>query len=52
MIKQQNQHKEALPNGVIINNIKLYNGEALEVMDTLIANKIKVDAIICDPPFG
>lgn len=31
---------------------KLYNGECLEVMDKLIEEGIKVDAIICDPPYG
>jgi DNA modification methylase len=30
----------------------LYNGEALEVMDKLIAEGITVDAIITDPPYG
>jgi DNA modification methylase len=30
----------------------LYNGEALEVMDKLIAKGITVDAIITDPPYG
>lgn len=33
-------------------NIKLYNGDCLEVMDRLIAEGIKVDAIITDPPYG
>ena len=32
--------------------IQLYNGDCLEVMDKLIAEGIKVDAIICDPPYG
>lgn len=32
--------------------IKLYNGDCLEVMDQLIADGIKVDAIITDPPYG
>ena len=31
---------------------KLYNGDCLEVMDKLIEQDIKVDAIICDPPYG
>ena len=31
---------------------KLFNGDCLEVMDTLIKEGIKVDAIITDPPFG
>ncbi len=32
--------------------IDLYNGEALEIMDKLISKGIKVDAVICDPPYG
>lgn len=32
--------------------MKLYNGECLEVMDLLIGQGVKVDAIICDPPYG
>lgn len=32
--------------------IKLYNGDCLEVMDRLIENGVKVDAIITDPPYG
>ena len=32
--------------------MQLYNGDCLEVMDKLIADGIKVDAIITDPPFG
>jgi len=31
---------------------KLYNGDCLEVMDELIKEGVKVDAIICDPPYG
>ena len=31
---------------------KLYNGDCLEVMDRLIEEGVKVDAIICDPPYG
>jgi len=31
--------------------INLYNGDCLEVMDKLIEQGIKVDAIICDPPY-
>ena len=30
---------------------KIYNGDCLEVMDKLIEDNIKVDAIICDPPY-
>lgn len=32
--------------------IDLYNGDCLEVMDRLIEQGIKVDAIITDPPYG
>ena len=32
--------------------IDLYNGDCLEVMDKLIADGVKVDAIITDPPYG
>lgn len=31
---------------------KLYNGECLEIMDNLIKEGVKVDAIITDPPYG
>ena len=31
---------------------KLYNGDCLEVMDRLISERIKVDCIITDPPYG
>ena len=31
---------------------KLYNGDCLEVMDKLIEEGIKVDCILCDPPYG
>ena len=33
-------------------NINLYKGDCLEVMDKLIEQEIKVDAIITDPPYG
>ena len=33
-------------------NIKLYNGDCLEIMDKLIEQGIKIDAIITDPPYG
>ena len=33
-------------------NIKLYNGDCLEVMDKLIAKGVVVDSIITDPPYG
>lgn len=32
--------------------IDLYNGDCLEIMDRLIKQGIKVDAIITDPPYG
>lgn len=32
--------------------VLLYNGDCLEVMDRLIQDGIKVDAIITDPPYG
>ena len=32
--------------------INLYNGDCLEVMDKLIEQGVKVDAIITDPPYG
>jgi len=35
-----------------IGNCKLFNGDCLEVMDNLISQNVKVDAIICDPPYG
>lgn len=31
---------------------ELYKGDCLEVMDKLIEQGIKVDSIICDPPYG
>ena len=33
-------------------NIKLFNGDCLEVMDRLIGQGVKVDAIITDPPYN
>ena len=35
-----------------MSNIQLYNGDCLEVMDNLIQQGIKVDAIITDLPYG
>lgn len=32
-------------------SIRLYNGDCLEVMDMLIAEGVKVDAIITDEPY-
>lgn len=52
-MNKENQHKEALPYGVVSSDgINLYNGECLEVMDYLISQNITVDAIITDPPYG
>lgn len=31
---------------------KLYNGDCLTVMDKLIEQGVKVDAVITDPPYG
>ena len=31
---------------------KLYNGDCLDIMDTLIKEGIRVDSIITDPPYG
>lgn len=33
-------------------NYEIYNGDCLEVMDKLIEQGVKVDAIITDPPYG
>lgn len=33
-------------------NIKLYNEDCLKIMDQLIEEGVKVDAVICDPPYG
>jgi site-specific DNA-methyltransferase (adenine-specific) len=35
-----------------MNKIELYQGDCLEIMDKLIEEGIKVDAIITDPPYG
>lgn len=37
---------------ILTENYKLYLGDCLEVMDKLIEQGIKVDAIITDPPYG
>ena len=39
-------------NHIKINDIDLYRGDALEVMDYLIKMGVKVSAVITDPPFG
>ena len=31
---------------------KIYKGDCLEVMDKLIEQGVKVDCVICDPPYG
>ena len=33
-------------------NIKLYKGDCLEIMDKLIESGVKVDCILTDPPYG
>lgn len=33
-------------------DIRLFQGDCLQIMDFLIENNIKVDAIITDPPYG
>ena len=37
---------------ILTKNYKLYNGDCLEVMNLLIKEGIKVDAVICDLPYG
>lgn len=32
--------------------MKLYNGDCIEIMQQLVAQNIKVDAVICDVPYG
>lgn len=36
----------------VVNNSHLIQGDCLEVMQWLIDNDVKVDAIITDPPYG
>ena len=36
----------------ITDNIKIYHGDCIHIMNRLINSGIKVDAIICDPPYG
>ena len=45
MLYEKFKHKQ-------INNCTLINDNCLDVMDDMIENGIKVDAVICDPPFG
>lgn len=33
-------------------NVKLYHGDCLSVMDSMIGDKIKVDMVLCDLPYG
>ena len=35
-----------------MDNVQLYKGDCLEIMDELIKKGIKVDAVITDPPYG
>ena len=35
-----------------MNEIKLYNGDCITIMNQLISDGVKVDAIITDPPYG
>lgn len=52
-MNKENQHKESLPYGVVSSGgVSLYNGDCLEVMQQLIEEGVKVDAIITDPPYG
>ena len=37
---------------IITDNYSIYQGDCLEVMDKLIKQNVKVDAIITDPPYG
>ena len=37
---------------ILTENIKLYQGDCLKIMDILIEQGVKVDAIITDPPYG
>lgn len=37
---------------IFVNGHRLIHGEALEEMDKLISEGVKVDAVICDPTFG
>ena len=37
---------------IITDNYSIYQGDCLEVMDELIKQNVKVDAIITDPPYG
>ena len=34
-----------------MSNIDLYNGDCIELLDAMISNNIKVDAVITSPPY-
>lgn len=34
------------------NNIKLFNGDCIEVMDLLIANNVQIDGVLTSPPYN
>ena len=46
------QVRNIVRNGKEAPSLKIYNGDCLEVMDKLISEGVKVDAIITDPPYG
>lgn len=35
-----------------MSKIELYNGDCLKIMQQLIEQGVKVDAVITDPPYG
>ena len=35
-----------------MSDVKLYNGDCIDVMNQLISEGVKVDAVITDPPYG
>lgn len=43
--------KNAIISQEVIGGCRLIQGDCLNVMDILISENIKVDAIICDPPY-
>lgn len=51
MNKEENQHNTDLTYEVDTNDdIRLYNGDCLKVMDALITNGVVVDSIILNSP--
>lgn len=52
MINFENITKGGDFNSYGSSNFSLFNGDCLKVMDYLIENNVKVDAIITDPPYG